>query len=95
MLWVVASQEVDNWAEWCTTVPDPGTYEVFAYIPRDKAGARGARYEVHHLQGKTEKTLDQSKWADEWVSLGSYDYDGGMPACVVLTNRVERVDDKW
>jgi hypothetical protein len=64
-----------NWARW---VPNllAGRYEVFVYIPERNASTRHANYWISHRDGYALRTIDQSVYFGEWVSLGTYTFRG-------------------
>jgi hypothetical protein len=64
-----------NWARW---YPDlsPGRYEVYVYIPQDRASTANARYWIAHHDGFTLRKVDQSEHRGQWVSLGTYRFQG-------------------
>ncbi len=66
---------------------EPGTYEVFAWVPDDphQDHAADARYVVEFTNGQEEVTIDQSKEFRSWHSLGRYELD--KSSFVHLSNR--------
>jgi hypothetical protein len=64
-----------NWAQWNPSLP-PGKYEVFAYIPAQHANTTNARYWIKHAAGYSLHAVDQSLHYGEWVSLGTYGFNG-------------------
>jgi hypothetical protein len=64
-----------NWARWYPNLA-PGRYEVFVYIPERNASTRHANYWVSHADGISLRTVDQSIYFGEWVSLGTYNFRG-------------------
>jgi len=61
---------------WTITVTLPGTYEVFARWTQDPGRAPDATYTVYHDGGSTPVSVDQRSNGGQWVSLGTYDFDG-------------------
>jgi hypothetical protein len=61
-------------AQWEFPLSQPGIYEVYAYIPSVHATATGARYQIEHDAGQDLVIMNQANYADEWVSLGSYQF---------------------
>jgi murein DD-endopeptidase MepM/ murein hydrolase activator NlpD len=83
--WTVsAEQGEDCWAEWRPRLPQTGLYEVFVFVPRRYATTRNARYQVTHRRGVDVVTVDQSRYYDEWVSLGAYAFSIVQPGYVRL-----------
>ncbi|MGP4012750.1 golvesin C-terminal-like domain-containing protein [Streptomyces sp. 4N124] len=62
----------DDSFTWNLTIPQDGTYEVYAKYPEVEDASDAATYEITHRSGSSTKTIDQSKDAGTWVSLGSY-----------------------
>jgi len=86
-LWTYASRErVENWGEWRPVLPEAGQYEVFAFVPRNFATTRKASYQVNHVGGRTEVAVDQSRYFDQWVSLGTYRFAVGTSGYLRLTD---------
>ena len=85
--WTVSEeQEEDCWAEWRPVLPQPGLYEVFAFVPRQYAATHSARYQITHRRGVDVVTVDQSLYYDEWVSLGAYAFSTVQPGYVRLSD---------
>lgn len=68
-----------NSAEWKTTLT-PGKWEVAVYVPSEHAGTI-VEYVVGHAGGSTVVPVDQGKFNDTWVTLGTFDLD--KPEAVV------------
>jgi hypothetical protein len=61
-------------ARWNPQLPDAGEYEVWVFVPSQRATATG----IYHLQtagGWEEAVLDQSLYSDQWAPLGSYEFE--------------------
>lgn len=66
------------WAEWKTTLPQSGRYEISAFIPNREATTVRARYKVHGIVGTdTEVVIDinQNRNRNMWVALGIFDLE--------------------
>ncbi|MEV6868092.1 DNRLRE domain-containing protein [Streptosporangium subroseum] len=63
---------------WNLTIPSGGDYEVFVRYPSG-ATATDATYQVTHAAGTSNATVDQTKKAGEWVSLGSFSFTDAVP----------------
>ncbi len=76
-------------AEWRPALPQTGLYEVMAFIPSRNASSRQARYQVSHRRGKTEVVINQSRYYNQWVSLGRFPFSisPAMPAVVRLSDK--------
>lgn len=64
-----------NWGRWYPALDD-AEYEVFVYIPHRYTTTTNARYWISHVDGFTQKTVDQSLYSNQWVSLGTYRFQG-------------------
>lgn len=86
------------WAEWKTTLPKSGRYEISAFIPNRKATTHRARYKVHGIVGTdTEVVVDinQNRNRNTWVPLGIFDLDKTHPnAGRVFLNDVTGEDNR-
>lgn len=70
------------WAEWATTLPEDGNYQISVFIPSQNATTRRARYKIHGIRGtNTEVVVDinQSIHRNEWVPLGVFDLVKDQP----------------
>jgi hypothetical protein len=61
---------------WTITISMPRTYEVFARWTQDPSRAPDATYTIYHDGGSTPVAVDQRSNGGQWVSLGTYDFDG-------------------
>jgi RHS repeat-associated protein len=60
---------------WNLTIPQDGTYQVYAEYPTTSGAATNASYTVHDGTGAaTAKAVNQSSGGGTWVSLGSYTF---------------------
>jgi hypothetical protein len=73
-----------NFGRWGAPLPSAGNYEVFAYIPGDRATTTNARYRIHHFGRVAERTIDQNRYSSEFVSLGIYYFDAQGKEFVTL-----------
>jgi hypothetical protein len=62
-----------NWGKWSPDL-EAASYEVFVYIPENNATTGNARYWISHAGGFTLREVDQSQYAGQWVSLGTYNF---------------------
>ncbi len=72
-----SSAAVVNSAKWRPGLGEAGNYEIYAYIPGDNASTTAARYRLFHHGEWVDRVVNQSQYSGEWVSLGSYYFDGG------------------
>ncbi|MFW5692338.1 MAG: peptidoglycan DD-metalloendopeptidase family protein [Chloroflexota bacterium] len=64
------------WAEWRTTLPEDGVYQISVFVPARFSTTKKARYKIHGIRGtSTEVIVDinQSIHRNEWVPLGVFD----------------------
>jgi hypothetical protein len=78
-----------NWAEWAPDLPAAGDYRVEAYIPDHEriywtclakwidGDSSDARYSITHANGVTNVARDQLPMADEWLNLGTFEFEEG------------------
>ena len=64
-----------NWARWYPSL-NAGKYEVFVFVPFRYTTTSSAHYWVSHRDGYTLRIVDQSATGDQWVSLGTYYFNG-------------------
>lgn len=86
--WTKNNQEVRpnyNWARWYPHLA-PGRYEVYVYIPYRYTTTAAARYWVAHRDGYTLRIVNQSAAGDQWVSLGTYQFQGTSADYVSLSD---------
>ncbi len=74
-----------NWARWYPRL-SAGRYEVFVYIPHRYSTTARARYWISHRDGLTLRIVDQSAYSDQWVSLGTYRFQGNNNDYVSLAD---------
>jgi hypothetical protein len=74
-----------NWARWYPSLT-AGRYEVFVFIPSKNASTTSARYWVSHRDGFTLKVVNQLAYSDQWVSLGTYRFQGSGNDYVSLSD---------
>lgn len=74
-----------NWGRWYPSLTAQ-RYEVFVYIPSNYATTKNARYWVSHRDGYTLKTVNQLNYSNQWVSLGTYTFQGNSGDYVSLSD---------
>lgn len=75
-----------NWARWYPTLGAPRNYEVFAYIPAGLGSTLNARYEVYHAGRYNLAPRSQAFYANQWMSLGTYNFRGAGGEFVLLSD---------
>ena len=73
-----------NFGTWRAPVSTAGNYEVFAYIPGDRATATQARYRILHFGQRSDRMINQSNYHNAFVSLGTYYFGGNGDEAVIL-----------
>jgi len=66
-----------NRGRWNSPVSNAGNYEIFAYIPSHNSSTKSAQYRIYHFGRFIDRRVDQSRYSGEFVSLGTYYFDGG------------------
>jgi len=61
-----------NWARWYPTLPAPGYYEVFAFLPDNLGTTLNARYWIYHNSRYDLAARAQGFFPNQWISLGTY-----------------------
>ena len=74
-------------ATWAAELVDgPGTYEVSVWYIAAGALASDAPFTVNHVGGSTTVSVNQQVNGSQWVSLGSFDFDGSASEGVTLSD---------
>lgn len=73
------------YGKWNMNIVDNGNYEVFVHIPSNYATSKQAEYKIwravdYNDYKSSYKTIDQSIYYNEWVSLGTYYFHNGSAA---------------
>jgi hypothetical protein len=74
-----------NWARWYPNLK-AGRYEVFVYIPHRFTTTAKARYWISHADGYKLRIVNQSAYSNQWVSLGTYRFQGNKNDYVSLAD---------
>ncbi|MGD8473273.1 MAG: PA14 domain-containing protein [Anaerolineae bacterium] len=74
-----------NWARWYPGLK-AGRYEVYVYIPDRYTTTARARYWISHRDGLTLRIVNQSAYSNQWVSLGTYRFQGSSSDYVSLAD---------
>ncbi len=67
-----SNSQVYNFGKWIPKLPSAGDYQVFVFIPRQRADTRSARYRIFHNTREDAFWVNQSAYFDAWVSVGTY-----------------------
>jgi len=74
-------------AVWTATLPADGQYAVYVWYRSGSDRSLDAHYTVHHAGGETTVVLDQRRHGITWHYIGTYGFQAGSDARVVLTNQ--------
>jgi murein DD-endopeptidase MepM/ murein hydrolase activator NlpD len=64
---------------WHAVIPNPGRYRVLVYIPYALSGlidSDGVFFQISHRDGVSEMPVNMQTAANEWVDLGTYQFEG-------------------
>ena len=75
-----------NWARWSLPPTRACWYEVSVYIPLRVATTRNARYWIAHNGRYESRSVNQSVYTNQWVSLGTFDFHGRGGEYVLLSD---------
>ena len=65
-------------SQWHAIIPSPGMYRVLVYIPYALSGlidSDGVFFQIRHRDGVSEMPVDMQAAANEWVDLGTYQFE--------------------
>ncbi len=80
---VSSASSSTNWGIWGTYIQSPGQYNVYAYWPRFDDNTKNARYQVFHSGGSTTVSVDQSANGNQFVYLGTFNFERGNAAVIL------------
>jgi hypothetical protein len=66
------SVEPVNYGRWTPHLPARRDYEVWVHIPKRYGNSTQVRYRVLHDGQRHDRIVNQNRYSDEWVSLGTY-----------------------
>ena len=78
--------QVYNYATWTPKLPGAGHYDVYAFVPRNYADTRSARYRVFHNGQRNDVWVGQYRHFDQWVKLGTFYFHAGGGEYVYLSD---------
>lgn len=73
-----------NYGVWTPWLKGAGDYEVFVFIPGHHATTTAARYRIQHNGERHDRVINQGRYANNWVSLGTYYFNSGGNESVIL-----------
>ena len=71
---------------WTPDIPSRGEYAVYVSYKSLPSSTPSAHYTVHHLGGTSEFIVNQKMGGCTWVYLGTFEFEQGSKACVMLDN---------
>ncbi|MGE5140690.1 MAG: PA14 domain-containing protein [Rudaea sp.] len=71
---------------WYPSLPDNRLYEVSVYIPANVGSTHSAHYLIAHGGTVESRVVAQALYSNQWVSLGSFYFDGTGGEYVSLSN---------
>ncbi|MBL7959016.1 peptidoglycan DD-metalloendopeptidase family protein [bacterium] len=72
-------------ATWKPKLPRSGVYKVQVHNPK-KFATGMAKYRIYSKAGVQEVKVNQNKFTDEWVTLGTYEFDASDNVYIALDN---------
>lgn len=73
-------------ATWRPDLQTAGTYEVFVWVPNHENSTTAARYTITHPGGSDSVDIDQTTGGNQWISLGSFEFEAGTAGDVTIAN---------
>lgn len=86
LVWAENSSTADVIVEWLPEMDQCGSYRLEVFIPSDYGTSRQALYEISHRAGTDYVSLDQKNHAQNWATLGTYEFAPGAPAKLKLSS---------
>jgi len=75
-----------KWARWYAPLPRPGDYDISVYVPAHLGTTRSARYWIVHAGAFDTQTINQTLYANQWVSLGIYYFSATADEYVAVSD---------
>lgn len=73
-------------ATWTPDIPERGRYAVYISYKTLPNSTESAHYTVRHSGGTSHFIVNQKMGGGTWIYLGTFDFDKGSDACVMLDN---------
>ena len=74
-------------ATWTPDIPERGFYAVYVSYKSLQESTQAALYTVNHMGGSSRFVVDQRIGGGTWVYLGTFEFDKGQDASVVLSGK--------
>jgi len=81
-----STYQVYNYGRWTPALPQAGRYTVYVFVPRCNATTTSARYRVYHAGERHDVWVNQSRYYDSWVSLGTFTFNATGGEYVYLSD---------
>ncbi len=72
-----ATVGTDAYADYQLDIPNAGTYRIYAWYNADSNRATSCLYTINHKNGSDNISINQQDNDEEWVLLGTYNFDAG------------------
>jgi hypothetical protein len=86
---------VENTARWTLSLPDPGSYDLYAYIPASHASTRQANYLIVNNGEITKIQVDQFAHRNSWYLLGTFVFNTVENAYIELSDETGEQDSQF
>ncbi|PWJ43401.1 golvesin C-terminal-like domain-containing protein [Sediminitomix flava] len=90
---MTTSKEENARVTWTPQIKEPGEYAVYISYATESKSTTDARYTVNHSGGSTEFSVNQKMGGGTWIYLGTFHFNTGADASVVLSNKSEEKGD--
>lgn len=74
-------------ATWTPDIPERGFYSVYISYKSLQESTKAALYTINHMGGSSRFVIDQRIGGGTWVYLGTFEFDKGSDANVVLSGK--------
>ncbi len=86
LVWAENTASAEVMVEWQPEMEQCGVYRLEVFIPSDYGTSRQALYEISHREGVDYVTLDQKSNAQNWATLGTYEFSPDEAAMLKLSS---------
>jgi hypothetical protein len=86
---------VENTARWTLDLGEPGTYEVYVYIPTEHATTRQANYLIFHGGESNAVSVNQNALPNSWHKLGDFAFDAVSDEYIELMDKTGEQDAEF
>jgi|GEM_PF-4478990 len=84
-----------DWARWTPDLPQAGWHDVYVWYTDGTNRAPDAVYTVHHQNGETQLTVDQTQAGGQWNQLGSFSFAAGTGGLDNPDRGRVRLPERW